>query len=478
MSIARTLATDSELLTRLRQMLDAGRVGAARPLLNAALKLYPPGDDLADLESRVLLREGRPAEACAVLDTALARSPGAVALWLARAVAREAAGDTQAAARDAAEAVVLAPSQPQAKAMLGALLNQLGHHQDGRACLLEAVAAAGGEASYRVQLAAAQAACGDNAAADATLADGIARAPAHVGLRTAAIVLRMRGGDFAGAEVLALAACADGVADACVFGLLGHARSSLGRHAEAGDAYAEARKLAPDDPYVRHLAAAGGLAPDAGRASPDYVRVVFDGYANRFDAHLIALGYRIPGVIRAALAASRPDHGGGIGPVLDLGCGTGLLAVAAADQTRGPWIGVDLSPGMLAEAAKRGVYAELHEADIERFLAEDSRMFPLIVAGDALPYFGDLHPLLRGVAARLAPGGRFMFSVEQLATAEATGRPWLLGHLGRYAHTDAHIEAAAEAAGLAVVARRTETVRMEIGLPVPGLLVTLARLAA
>ncbi len=51
---------------------------------------------------------------------------------------------------------------------------------------------------------------------------------------------------------------AAGVADACLFGLKGHALSSLGRHAEAAEAYAEALKLGPDDPYVRHLVAASG----------------------------------------------------------------------------------------------------------------------------------------------------------------------------------------------------------------------------
>jgi predicted TPR repeat methyltransferase len=477
MFIARQTEAGSEPLGRLRELIERQRPAAARPLLNALVRLLPEGEELAELEARLLLLEGNAAGACASLDAAVARAPASPLLRLARATMRAQAGDTEAAARDAAEAVVLDPTQARAKALLGTLLKQLGRHTEARACLEEAVAAAPDDAGYRRQLAAAHEAGGDRQAAAATLEEGLARAPADVGLRSALILSRMRHGDFAGAEALALAACRAGVADACLFGLLGHARSSLGRHADAAEAYAEARKLAPEDPYVRHLAAAGGLAPDVGRASTDYVRTVFDGYARRFDTHLITLGYRIPGAIKAELARLGPWPRG-CGPLLDLGCGTGLLAVAAAEPDVGPWIGVDLSPAMLAEAERRGLYAELHAADIAAFLATETRQFPVILAGDVLPYFGDLAPLLRQVAARLTPGGRFLFSVEHLADSGADGPPWQLGRLGRYAHGEAHVAAAAAAAGLRVALLRAETVRLEVDVPVAGLFVTLERLGA
>jgi predicted TPR repeat methyltransferase len=472
MSIVRPAAPGRELLARLAGLIDRQRAGAARPLFNAVRALAAPDAEVADLEARLLLLEGDADGACAVLDAAVARAPTSAQLRMARAIAREQAGDGTGAARDAAEAVVLDPADARAKALLGAYLHRLGRHAEAAACLGEAVAMVPGDGAYRRHLAAAQSALGDEAAAGATLEQGLALSSGDVALRTAAILARMRRGDFAGAEAMALAAGRAGVADASVLGLLGHARSSLGRHAEAAEAYAEARKLAPEDPYVAHLAAAGGLAPDTGRCTTDYVRVVFDGYASRFDDHLMALGYRIPGLIRTELAGV----GGAAGPVLDIGCGTGLVAVAAADAAAGPWIGVDLSPAMLAEASKRGLYQELHEADIATFLERDDRDFPTIVAGDVMPYLGDLTPWLRGVAGRLAKGGRFLFSAERLDDADA--RSYRLGRLGRYAHTDGHVAAAAGAAGLTVAAMRPEPIRLEGGVPVPGLFVVLELRAA
>lgn len=250
-----------DLLRRAANLLAAGRPGAARPLLNAILRTAPASPEALDLEARLLDREGQPDAALAVLDRAVASFPQAVLPRLARAGARAKAGDANGALADAAEAVFLEPHLARAKALLGAALLELGQVHDARACLAEAVRAEPADADYRQALARAQEEAGDVPAAAQTLEDGIALRPEHLRLRTAAILLRIRHQQFSAAEELAEAARRVGVVDARVFGLLGHARSSLGRHAEAADAYEEARKLSAEDPYLRHLAVAG-LAPD------------------------------------------------------------------------------------------------------------------------------------------------------------------------------------------------------------------------
>ncbi len=229
------------------------------------------------------------------------------------------------------------------------------------------------------------------------------------------------------------------------------------------------------------MVASSGVLPSGDRAPEPYVRAVFDGYAKRFESHLLALGYRVPGLIRAALLrhlpAPAPDTV--LPPVLDLGCGTGLLAVASCDLPLGPWVGVDISARMLAEAADKQFYAELHEADLMTALLAEERHWPVILAGDVFCYFGPLDVAFARVHDRLLPGGLFVLSLEERTPApegaSASDGDWRLGRQGRYAHDDRYVEAAARSAGLEIRALDRETLRREADAPVPGLLAVLAR---
>jgi SAM-dependent methyltransferase len=104
------------------------------------------------------------------------------------------------------------------------------------------------------------------------------------------------------------------------------------------------------------------------------------------------------------------------GPVLELGVGTGRIAVpigAAGVEI----VGVDLSEGMLAVARERaelaGVAVDLRLGDMREPPVEGT--FPLV----AVPFRSLLHmetdrdrrAVLRVVARLLAPGGRFVFDV-------------------------------------------------------------------
>ena len=476
-----SLADPDALTRRVATLIDAGRTGAARPLLAAIRRMAPSSPELTRLSVRLAMRDGLPLEALGELDAAVAATPAEPALRVLRAELRLQTDEPAGAAADAAEAVVLDPGNPIAKALLGMALLGLGRTADAAACLDDAVRMTPANPFFRQGLADAREADGDGAGAEEALATGIELCPGAVGLRNAAILLRVRRGDFAGAVAEAAAARHAGVVDACVLGLQGHALSSLGRHEEAAAAYHEALQLGPDDVYVRHMVASSGALPSGDRAPEQYVRAVFDGYAERFEAHLLALGYRVPGLIRAALQrhlpAPRPDD---VAPaVLDLGCGTGLLAVAGCDLPLGPWVGVDVSARMLAEAGAKQFYAELHEADLMTTLSTEERRWPVILAGDVFCYFGALDAALALVHDRLLPGGLFVFSLEEReATAGGPVGPdvgWRLGRQGRFAHESGYVEIAARSAGLEVRALDRETLRREAGASVPGLLVVLAR---
>lgn len=70
--------------------------------------------------------------------------------------------------------------------------------------------------------------------------------------------------------------------------------------------------------------------------------------------------YLLPAHVAAAFLA----HGGS-GPVLDVGAGTGLLALALRESGfSGQVDALDLSAEMLAKAAEKGLYRSLYPADI------------------------------------------------------------------------------------------------------------------
>lgn len=481
MEVQTTLADTGALMQRVSEMLQAGRLGVARPLMAALRRLSPASPRLAELSAQLAMREGRLEAAAEELNAAIAETPADSGLRKSRAELRIQLDELTGAAEDAAEAVILEREDPVAKALLGTVLIGLGRSEEAVICLREAIAGAPTNPFFYQSLSAALHASGDTESAAVTLTSGIAACPGSVALRNAAVLDRVRRQDFRGALALAERARLDGVADACLYGLKGHSLSSLERHEEAADAYADALKLGPEDPYVRHLVAASGALPSGERAPVDYLRAVFDGYAGRFEAHLISLGYRVPGLIRAALLRHRPGlrNGESLGPVLDLGCGTGLAAVAVSDLPIGPMMGVDLSAGMLREAAAKQLYAELREADLIATLLHDERRWPVIFAADVLCYSGALEEVMAAVHGRLIPGGLFLFSLEEASAncdAAATGNgKWALGPQGRYAHSLVYLERVASEAGFALREAVRETLRWEAGAAVEGLLVVLER---
>lgn len=252
---------------------------------------------------------------------------------------------------------------------------------------------------------------------------------------------------------------------------LGKALALLGE-AGAADAFGRCLALAPDDV----LGAGVHLARHEGRTQdmpPAYVAGLFDDYAPRFDAHLTgALEYRGPAILVAALATQYERQGRPFRfeEAMDLGCGTGLMAEALA--ARGGVIdGVDLSAGMLAVAAGRGLYRHLAAGDVTAHLMHRApgTRYDLMLAADVLVYIGALGPLFHAVKSRLTDDGLFAFTVQ---TGEGTS--FTLGGDLRFTHSPAYIAETAEAAGLRVLALDPASTRTDAGRAVPGLVAVLS----
>lgn len=195
--------------------------------------------------------------------------------------------------------------------------------------------------------------------------------------------------------------------------------------------------------------------------SMEYVEKTFDDYAFRFETTLVgALNYKVP----VALAETVKAYSAGpFARILDLGCGTGLCSTPFEGQ--GIIEGVDVSTGMLNKASEKGIFNELHRADVVTFLKETSSQYDLVLCGDVLIYIGVPDETFHGVAKVLTPNGLFAFSIQKLTEGEI-----ILGSDRRFWHSHDYIDRALRASGLNVEVCKETTLRLEEGEGVPGLI--------
>jgi len=98
-----------------------------------------------------------------------------------------------------------------------------------------------------------------------------------------------------------------------------------------------------------------------GAKSPDETRRVYDGWASEYDADNLRNGFWLPTLGAGCLARYL---GPTSDPVLDAGCGTGLVGQSLAVMGYGSITGCDLSPEMIEIARGSGAYAGFDVADM------------------------------------------------------------------------------------------------------------------
>jgi len=235
----------------------------------------------------------------------------------------------------------------------------------------------------------------------------------------------------------------------------------------AAEVYRQWVRRDPADPKARHMAAAATGEDVPARASDEYIRTHFDGAAGSFDTNLEQLEYRAPQLVAAALA--RWSAKGPLPALLDAGCGTGLAGPLVRAHCRS-LIGIDLSPGMLAQAGRRGCYDQLLEAELTSYLRSHPHAFDAVICVDTLVYFGELEEPLNAARVSLTEAGLLIFTLEASSGAEHQ-----LHIHGRYTHGEAYLQRILPAAGLKALSITRETLRQERQAQVQGHLVIARR---
>lgn len=139
------------------------------------------------------------------------------------------------------------------------------------------------------------------------------------------------------------------------------------------------------------------------------LRAAFDTWAPTYEvdasAKLLARGYSY-GELGAAIAdviTSVPA----IGPVLEVGTGTGVLGIEVARRVPELELsGLDISPDMLARARDKAVYSKLALAAADTY--DYSRGYRAIYSSFVFHSIGNQAGFLARVRAGLLPGGRLV----------------------------------------------------------------------
>jgi len=193
---------------------------------------------------------------------------------------------------------------------------------------------------------------------------------------------------------------------------------------------------------------------------------LFDAFAENYDTKLEALENNGPAMIGRVLDTIGLPRDGSL-RVFDAGCGTGLCEPYL--RPRASLLhGADLSIGMLEKVKAKGTYDLLCRSDLAATDTLPEGTFDLIVAADVLVYFGNLSDVFANMAAMLAPGGWFVFTVEE-APDDIAPPGYGLNVSCRNCHSEAYLHRALAVVGLSAECTHRDGLRLEFRKPVNGL---------
>lgn len=245
---------------------------------------------------------------------------------------------------------------------------------------------------------------------------------------------------------------------------LGYLYNEIGDKEKCRDACLAAQKFDPENPQIKHMIASLGIAPPPETADKQYIKNLYDEYANSYDSHLsVTLKSKTPQLVYDATikhAGNANDHK----KILDLGCGTGICGGLFKPHAS-ILIGVDLSDEMIKQAQKKNIYSNLHTSDIIEYFDNNEIEFDYIISSDVIIYIGNLMKLFKFVKNSLSQNGLFTFSVESTTDMK---KDYILGTTGRYQHSHKYISSLSEESGFTILSSDQETLRKQNNKDVPG----------
>ncbi len=237
----------------------------------------------------------------------------------------------------------------------------------------------------------------------------------------------------------------------------------------AAAAFSDVLKIDTENSQAKFLLATVQDAPPPAKPDGDYVKRLFDEFADHFDSSLEKIDYNAPEQL-ATLAKQLLEDDNSMLDIIDIGCGTGLSGIQFKPLAH-KLIGVDISPRMLDVAKQRGIYDELEERDFLDTLVRHQDDTDIIVSADTFPYLGDLEATFLAATSTLKKNGLFLFTVETHDSED----DYLLGQTARYSHSRKYIENVAKRRGLDVLVCKNTVVRKQGGIDVNSLIVALKK---
>jgi predicted TPR repeat methyltransferase len=430
-----------------------------------------PAESVSDRLTSAIRKHqgGHLEEAATIYRSVLSGSPDHVDALHFLGVAEHQMGQSESALQHIDRALALAPDHPDALNNRGNMLKNLGRLDEAERDYRRALVIRPNDANTLSNLGTVYRTTGDLEGAVAVFRQVIAMQPDHAGAwqnmgNALKALERLDEALHAYYEAMRLAP-----RSADSHRHLGALLYAVGRVEESAEIYRRWLALFPDDPRARHYVTASANVSTPQRASDDYVRAEFDGFAATFDSSLARLQYQAPRLVDEEVTRVLGTHQPTL-TVLDAGCGTGLcgplLRPRAAVLT-----GVDLSPAMIELARRRSVYDALAVEELTEHLRHHRHAVDLIVSADTLVYFGELGEVTSAAANALRPGGVFVFTVERTGDGDAPGGYHLNPH-GRYSHTGDYLVRVLGAAGFVAPELREVHLRKEAGKWVDGWLVS------